>query len=181
LVIYDAINHIRNTNQWKLHVVDYTKFASDAASGNLPAVSWITEPKMYADKPPKSVCGGENWTVSQINTIMNNPSLWNNTAIIISWDDWGGFYDHVVPPAGPTNANLQYGLRIPVLVISPYAKGGTVDHRLYSFPSVLKYIEDNFSLPPLNTVDGQANSLMNAFNFSQQPLPPLVLQPRTCP
>ncbi len=119
--------------------------------------------------------------MSQINTIMNNPSLWNNTAIIISWDDWGGFYDHVVPPAGPTNANLQYGLRIPVLVISPYAKGGTVDHTLYSLPSVLKLIEDKFSLPPLNTVDGQANSLMNAFHFSQPPLPPLVLQPRTCP
>lgn len=178
---YDAINHIRNTPQWKLHVVDYTRFAADAASGNLPAVSWITEPKMYADKPPKSVCGGENWTVSQINAVMHNPSLWNNTAIIISWDDWGGFYDHVVPPAGPTNANLQYGLRIPVLIISPYAKGGTVDHTLYSLPSVLKFIEDNFSLPALGTVDGQANSLMNAFNFSQPPQPPFVLQARTCP
>jgi phospholipase C len=178
---YDAIKHIRQTSQWQQHVVDYTQFAADAASGSLPAVSWVTEPKADADKPPKSVCGGENWLVSQLNTVMNNPTLWSSTAVIVSWDDWGGFYDHVTPPAGPTNTNLQYGLRIPVLIISPYAKAGTVDHNLYSFPSVLKFVEDNFNLPSLGTVDGQATSLMNAFNFTQPPLPPLTLQQRTCP
>jgi phospholipase C len=177
---YDAINHIRNTSQWKEHVVAYTKFASDATSGNLPTVSWLTEPQEYSDHQPYSVCVAENWLVSQINAVMQNPALWYNTAIIVTWDDWGGFYDHVNPPAGPTNANLQYGLRAPVLIISPYANAGTVDHTLYSFPSVLKFIETTFNLPALGTLDSQANDLSIAFNFSQQPLSPLILQQRTC-
>lgn len=117
---------------------------------------------------------------------MGNSSLWASTAIVLVWDDFGGFYDHVVPPAQPINAQIGYGSRVPALVISPYARPGYVDHTMYSFPSVLKFVEDIFGLPTLTSmdsqsIDGQSNDMFNAFNFSQTPLPPLILSQRTCP
>jgi phospholipase C len=176
---YDAIDQIRNTSQWQAHVVDYTQFIHDAASGNLPAVSWLVEPADVSDHPRHSVCAGENWTVEQMNALMNNPSLWATTAIILTWDDFGGFYDHVVPPQGP-NSQIEYGFRVPTIIISPYAKAGFIDHTLYSFPSMLKFVEDIFALPSLGNLDNQANDMFAAFDFNQQPLPPLVLAQHTC-
>lgn len=177
---YDAIKHIRFGPDWTTHVVPYTQFATDAASGNLPSVSWLVEPGKLSDHPPHSICAGENWTVQQINAVMSNPQLWASTAIILTWDDWGGFYDHVAPAAGP-NPQIEYGFRVPAIIISPYAKAGFVDHTFYSFPSMLKFAEDLFGLPSLTTLDGQANNMFNSFNFTQTPLPPLVLQQRSCP
>ncbi|HLH60865.1 MAG TPA: alkaline phosphatase family protein [Ktedonobacteraceae bacterium] len=176
---YNAISDIRNTQQWQQHVVDYTQFAKDAAAGTLPTVSWLVQPSSVSDHPPASVCVGENFTVQQINAIMNNQSLWSSTAIFLTWDDWGAFYDHVVPPTGP-NKYLEYGLRAPLIVISPYVKPGFIDHTFYSFPSMLKYVETTLNLPSLGGLDQQANDLTNVFNYSQQPLPPLVLQTRSC-
>jgi phospholipase C len=176
---YDAINHIRNTSQWAAHVVNYANFAKDAAWGNLPSVSWLVEPQVDSDHPPYSICTGENWTVQQINAVMINPNLWNNTVIILTWDDFGGFYDHVAPPVGP-NGQIMYGFRVPAIIISPYAKEGFIDHTRYSFPSILKLIETTFGLPSLNTLDGQSNGLTNSLDFLQYPLPPLLLQPRDC-
>ena len=177
---YDAIQDIRNTKQWQQHVVDYTQFAKDAASGNLPTVSWLVTPASISEHPPVSVCVGENWTVQQINAIMNNKSLWSSTAIFLTWDDFGGFYDHVVPPKGP-NPQIGYGLRAPLIVISPYARPHYVDSTFYSFPSMLKFAETTLGLPSLGGLDQQSNDLINVFNFNQQPLPPLILQTRTCP
>ncbi len=177
---YDAINHIRNGSDWTNNVVDYKQFATDAASGNLPAVSWLVQPGNVSDHPPYSICAGENWSVQEINAVMNNASLWAHTAIILTWDDWGGFYDHVVPPRGP-NPHIEYGERVPALIISPYARAGFIDNTFNSFPSMLKFVEDTFSLPSLTSLDGQSNDLFSAFNFNQTPLPPLVLQQRTCP
>ncbi len=177
---YDAIDHIRNGPDWQTNVVDYTNFLKDAQAGTLPAVSWLVEPTKVSDHAPSSVCAGENWTVQQINAIMNNPALWPNTAIILTWDDFGGFYDHVPPPSGP-NGLIMYGPRVPALVISPYSKAGTVDHTMYSFSSMLKMVEDNWTLPALTAMDGQSNSLMLTQDFTQTPLPPLPLTSRTCP
>ncbi len=177
---YDAINHIRNGPDWKNNVVPYTQFASDAANGQLPHVSWLVQPSNLSDHPPYSVCAGENWTVSQINAVMGNQQLWASTAIVLTWDDWGGFYDHVPPPRGP-NPVIQYGFRVPTIVMSPDAIPGYVDHTFYTFSSILKFVEDNWGLPSLTGLDGGSNDMQASFNFNQQPLPPLVLQQRTCP
>ena len=173
---YDEINHIRNTSLWTEHVVSDTQFATDAASGNLPAVSWlVTGPEN--EHPPSSACQGENWTVQQLNTLMNGPN-WSTAAVFLTWDDFGGFYDHVPPP--PMDI---YGLgpRVPLLIISPYARAGTISHTQYEFASVLKFIEDRFNLAPLTQRDANANDTTDSFNFSQTPLPTLILKPQTCP
>jgi len=173
---YDEINHIRNTSLWAEHVVSDTQFATDAASGNLPAVSWLVT-GANNEHPPGSACQGENWTVQQLNTLMQGPD-WSSSAVFLTWDDFGGFYDHVAPP--PMDI---YGLgpRVPLLIISPYAKPNYISHTQYEFASVLKFIEDRFGLPPLTSRDANANDTTDSFNFSQTPLSPLILNQRTCP
>ncbi len=177
---YDAIYDIRNTEEWGKHVVAPSAFEADVASGNLPAVSWLVPSSITSEHPPYVACDGENWTVQKINAIMNNPTLWATTAIIVTWDDFGGFYDHVAPPVGP-NPQIQYGFRVPALIISPYAKPHFVDHEFYTFTSLLSFAEKVFNLPPINAVDASSTALLNAFDWAQAPLPPLVLQTRTCP
>jgi len=177
---YDAIQSIRNTNQWNQHFADYTQFVKDAAAGTLPTVSWLVQPGYVSDHPPISICAGENWTVQQINAIMQNKPLWNSTAIFLTWDDFGGFYDHVKPSNGP-NPKIEYGFRAPLIVISPYAKPHYIDHTVYNFTSMLKFAETTLGLPSLGGLDKQSNDLVHAFDFTQQPLPPLILKQRTCP
>src|SRR5439155_22342798 len=100
----------------------------DAAAGTLPPVSWLVEPGGVSEHPPHSVCAGENWTVQQLNAVMGNAAMWQETVVILTWDDFGGFYDHVVPPRKAPNTYIEYGLRVPTLLISPYSKTGFVDH-----------------------------------------------------
>lgn len=172
----DAINHIRNTNLWE-NVVPTSNFISDALNGNLPAVSWIVTGDPDNEHPPDSTCLGENWSVAQVNAVMQGPD-WDSSAIVIVWDDFGGFYDHVVPPVVD---GFGLGIRVPALIISPYVYAGRISHTQYEFSSVLKTIEEAFDLPPLTTRDAEANDLYDNFNFAQAPLSPLVLQPRACP
>jgi phospholipase C len=175
--VYDSIRHIRDTAAWAQHVVPDTEFASDAMKGALPAVSWLTTTFAQSEHPPSSVCQGENWTVEQINAVMEGP-LWNSTAIFLTWDDYGGFYDHVPPPDLD-----RYGLgpRVPLLIISPYAREGYISHTQYEFSSVLKFVEERFNLQPLTARDEGANDMTDSFDFSQAPLPPLILAKRDCP
>ncbi|MBV9101743.1 MAG: hypothetical protein JOZ46_05830 [Candidatus Dormibacteraeota bacterium] len=180
LQAYDAIRHIRYGADWTTHMADTSKFVSDVQSGNLPAVSWLVLPWNYSDHPGHSICVGENGVVADLNAVMANQSEWSSTAVFLTWDDFGGFYDHVVPPPGP-NPQIGYGFRVPAIVISPYAKPGYVDDTMYSFPSMLKFIEDTYGLPSLTSFDGSSNDMFNAFNFSQTPQPPLPLQQRACP
>lgn len=175
--VYNNIKHIRYGPDWATKMENESQFDNDALTGSLPAVAWLTAPNEKTEHPNYSTCYGENWTVDRINSIMQGPD-WNSTAIFLAWDDFGGFYDHVAP------AQIdRYGLgpRVPLIIISPYAKGGTVIHTQYEFSSVLKFIETTFSLPNLGTRDVTANNMMDAFDFTQSPLPPLVLQQRTCP
>jgi phospholipase C len=174
---YDAINHIRNTSMWTDHVVDWNNFVSDAQNGNLPAVSWLVADSTDSDHPPNSACAGENWTVNQINAVMQGPD-WNSTAIFLTWDDFGGFYDHVAPFSFDY---YGFGVRVPMIIISPYAIPGSVTHTQYEFSSVLKFIETRFGLTSLTARDAAANDMTDGFNFNQTPLPPLVLSTRTCP
>jgi phospholipase C len=177
---FDAIKHIRMGPDWQSHVVDYRQFSTDAEAGTLPPVSWLVEPNNVSDHPPASVCAGENWTVDQINAVMSNPQQWAHTVIILTWDDFGGFYDHVMPPQGP-NPAIMDGLRVPAIIISPYAKPGFVDHTTYTYASMLKLVEDTFGLPSLTSLDSTSNDMINSFDFKQQPQSPLFLQTRDCP
>lgn len=174
---FDAINHIRNSSLWTTNVVSPTEFITDAG-GQLPAVSWVVAPGGDLEHPPASTCAGENWTVQQINAVMQGPN-WNSTAIFLAWDDFGGFYDHVAPP--PDNDQFPLGPRVPLVIISPWAIPGKVSHTVYEFSSVLKFIETVFGLPALTNRDANAHDMLDSFNFGQTPNPPLVLQTRQCP
>ncbi|HEX6510327.1 MAG TPA: alkaline phosphatase family protein [Chloroflexota bacterium] len=178
---FDAVKHIRFGPAWQHHVTPYTQFAQDARAGRLPAVSWLVEPQKYSDHPSLgSICDGENWTVQQLDAIMSNPREWAQTAVILTWDDWGGFYDHVRPPQGE-NPYIMDGLRVPAIVISPYARRGYVDHTTYTYASMLRFAEVVFGLQPLSSLDARAKDMRNAFDFTRRPAPPLALQEHSCP
>lgn len=174
----NSFTQFRNTTLWTTNIEDYSNFASDVAAGNLPAVSWISPGRIQSEHPPQDFCPGEDWTVQQINAIMSNPTLWSSTVIFITWDDFGGFYDHVPPPA---RDQFPLGPRVPLLIISPYAKSGYISHTQYEFASVLRFIEERFGLSALGDRDRTANDTTDSFDFSQPPLPPLILTPRSCP
>jgi phospholipase C len=170
------------------HVVDSSRFYSDARQGTLPAVSWIVPNGAVGEHPDSSIAVGQAYVTNLINSVMAGPD-WPSTAIFLAWDDWGGFYDHVVPPKVDANG---YGLRVPALVISALAKRGVVDHQMLSFDAYLKFIEDDFlggaRIDP--RTDGRADprpdvresvrglgDLTADFDFKQAPRPPHPLPP----
>ncbi len=163
-----------------------SSFLDEARAGTLPAVSWVVPDGQVSEHPPAKVSAGQSYVTSLINAVMQGPD-WDSSAIFLAWDDWGGFYDHVVPPSVDQNG---YGLRVPGLVISPYAKRGYTDHQTLSFDAYLKFIEDDFlngqRLDP--RTDGRPDprptvrenvsilgNLVNDFDFSQAPRPPMLL------
>ena len=158
-------------------VVDESTFLPDVAAGRLPNVSWVIPPVAVSDHPAYgALCEGENWTVETINALMDSP-YWKHMAIVLTWDDFGGFYDHVAPP----HVDLYgYGPRVPALIISPYAKRGFVDHDTMEFASVLKLIETVFDLPSMTARDRHANDMLDAFNFRRPPTAPHLLPLRDC-
>jgi len=174
---YDSINHIRYGADWSVNIVPETQFVTDALNGNLASVNWVVTPDGTSDHPPNSVCAGENDSVSKITAVMQGPQ-WGSTAMFVFWDDFGGFYDHVPPPQIYT-----YGLgpRVPLLIISPYARPGYVSSTVYSAVSLLSFAENIFGLAPLLESDTLANNVADSFDFTQNPNPPLILQQRTCP
>lgn len=174
---FDAINDVRNGPDWA-KVVDSSNFVTDVQNNQLPAVSWVITPFWQSEHPNASTCEGENATVTEMNALMQNSALWNTTAVFVVWDDFGGMYDHVAPPDVDT---FGLGPRVPLLVISPYARKAHISTTQYEFSSVLKFIEERFGLPPLTTRDANANDITDSFNFNQKPLAPLVLQTRQCP
>ena len=174
---YNAINQIRNSSLWSEHVFPMSQFVTDAQNGNLASVNWLVPDTADSDHGPASVCAGENWAVTQINAVMQGPD-WPTTAIFLTWDDFGGFYDNAAP-ASPDY--YGFGPRVPMIIISPYALANTVVHTQYEFSSVLKFIETRYGLGNLTLRDLDAADMTDAFNFSQTPLPALVLNTRTCP
>ncbi len=171
----NIINHIRYSSLWTTNIAPSTEFVTDALNGNLPAMSWVvTGPE--SEHPPNSSCRGENWTVAQINAVMQGPD-WDSTAIFVTWDDFGGFYDHVPPPY---TDQFGLGARVPLLIISPFAKSGYISHTQYEMSSILKFVEERFGLPSLTARDAAANDTLDSFDFTQPPLDPLVLSPRKC-
>ena len=161
-------------------------FYADARNGTLPAVAWIVPNGEVSEHPPARVSVGQAYVTGLVNAIMEAPT-WNSTAIFLAWDDWGGFYDHVVPPSVDKNG---YGLRVPALVISPYARRGYVDHQTLSFDAYLKFIEDDFlsgaridpstdgrpdARPDVREDQTGLGDLRADFDFAQDPRPPVVL------
>jgi phospholipase C len=164
-------------------------FLAAVKSGTLPSVSWIAPNKRDSEHPSAKVSLGQRYVTRLINAIMQGPE-WNSTAIFLSWDDWGGFYDHVRPPQVD---ELGYGIRVPGLVISPYAKQGLVDHQILSFDSYLKFIEDDFldgerldpktdgrpdPRPSVREAEPILGDLRQDFDFSQEPRAPILLPRR---
>ncbi len=149
------------------HIVDLSEYYTDAQNGTLPAVSYIV-PAGASEHPPGSIASGQKFVRGLIQELQRS-QLWSSSAFILTYDDWGGWYDHVPPPQVD---DYGYGFRVPTIVVSPYAKKGYVDDTLLDFTSILKTIEYNWELKTLSTRDAQANNMLNAFDFSQAPRPP---------
>lgn len=173
---FDSIRHIRYSKQWKTNVRNTDVFERNLAQGRLPAISWVTTALKYSDHPPASICVGQNWMAKQVNAIMSS-RYWKSTAIVITWDDFGGFFDHVTPPY--VDGHMM-GPRVPTIVISPYARSHYIDHDQYDFRSILEFLEGTFHLPHNSKYDRNVNSIANMFDFRQQPQQPLKLAPLNC-
>jgi len=155
-------------------------FVKDARAGNLPTVSWLyagESTQLYGDlseHPPANITPGMEWTMQQIQAVVDG-GLWGKTAIFITWDDWGGWYDHVTPPQIETwqdGTQFRYGPRVPCLVVSPYAKRAYISHTLHSHVSLLAFCEKNFGLPAITKRDKEASDMSDCFDFTQTPLQP---------
>jgi len=154
------------------NLADPSQFLTDVKGNNLPSVAWVMpQTDESSEHAPYDISLGQSAVVSEINAVMSSSS-WNSTAIFLTWDDSGGWYDHVSPPQLDRYGD---GFRVPCLIISPYAKHGLVDHTQGDFTSLLKFTETDYSLPPLTSRDASANDLVEAFDFSQAPRAPLLL------
>jgi hypothetical protein len=166
-------------------------FFTDAAAGSLPSVSWVIPNAKYSDHPPSLTSNAQDWVASLVNAVMSGPD-WSNSAIFLTWDDWGGFYDHVLPPVVD---EYGYGMRVPSLLISPWARRGFIDHQELSFDAYNKLIEDVFlhgqrlnprtdgrpdPRPDVRESEPALGNLARDFDFRQAPIPKLI-QPVTTP
>jgi phospholipase C len=172
------------------NVVDTSEFFKNLADGKLAAVNWLIPSQELSEHPRELVSRGQAYVTQLINAVMKSP-FWSTTVIFLTWDDWGGFYDHVVPPQVDSNG---YGLRVPGLTISPWVKPHTIDHQVYSHDAYLRFIEDVFldgarldpsndgrpdDRPTVRETVAELGNLLDEFDFDQHPNPALVLPP--CP
>jgi len=182
LPYFDTVRH----DGQLANIQSVSRFYTAAKSGTLPAVSWVVPSGRVSEHPSARISAGESYVTSLVNAVMRSPD-WSSTAIFLAWDDWGGFYDHVVPPRVDENG---YGFRVPAIVISPYAKQGYIDHQILSFDAYAKFIEDDFlrgqRLDP--RTDGRPDprptvretvpilgDLKRDFDFNQAPRAPVLL------
>jgi phospholipase C len=165
---YEAIDHVFYGNKWSSNNISpQTQVLSDIANGELAQVTWIVPDWLHSDHPGNNSNEGPDWVASIVNTIGASP-FWNSTAIFINWDDWGGFYDHVAPQSID---NMGPGFRVPLIVVSPFAKHGYVSHQVFETASLVSFTEKNFGLPSLGARDAMANDLSDCFDYSQEPMP----------
>jgi phospholipase C len=163
---YRAIHKIFYGPDWKTNISSpNTNIFSDIKGGTLPAVSWVI-PTLYDSDHPASGCNGGPWWVTKVVNALGTSSYWDSTAIILLWDDWGGWYDNA-PPAQINYTSL--GFRVPMIVISPYAQPKYISHTHYNFGSILKLMEQTFGLGSLGTTDASAPSMEDIFDFTQTP------------
>ena len=188
LPFFDTVRDDRQVR----NITSVTNYYKAARSGTLPAVSWVMPSGPVSEHPPALVSAGQGYATNLVDAAMRSKD-WRSTAIFLSWDDWGGFYDHVRPPRVD---RFGYGLRVPGLVISPYARRGYIDHQVLSFDAYVKFIEDDFlggrridpatdgrpdPRPDVRENNPTLGNLVRDFDFRQSPRPPLLLEsfPRT--
>lgn len=166
-----AFKAVRDNPEAMKHLVGLQDFYRDLRDGALPEVSWIVPMMRDSEHPPQPLANGMWYVTSLVNAVMQS-QYWNDSVIFLTWDDYGGFYDHVPPP---TVDAFGYGPRVPAIIISPYAKPGHISHYEYDFTSILKFIEVRWNLGHLTARDDRANDLSDAFDFEQKPNAPLVI------
>ena len=160
---------------WSNVIIPQKQILTDIANNQLPAVSWVIPTGQNSDQAGSTTnTGGPSWVASIVNAI-GISSYWSNTTIIITWDDWGGWYDHVPPPqviddSTSWGSGYIYGFRVPLIVVSPYARAGYISHVTHDFGSILNFIEQIFGLSSLGYADARADDLSDCFNFSQTPI-----------
>jgi phospholipase C len=174
LSAFQAIRHIRYGSDWMNNVISpNTQVLTDIANGHLAQVTWIVPALSYSDHPGRaSTNEGPDWVGAITNAIGASP-FWDSTVIFISWDDWGGWYDHVNPPQVD---NMGYGFRVPVVIVSPYARSGYISHVDHEASGILTYIQEVYGLPSLGARDATADDFADCFDYSQTPQPYVQLK-----
>ena len=164
----DSFSPLRYGVYWSRNVVSpETQVLADIQNGQLAQVTWVVPSGMNSDHPGSYSKTGPSWVASIVDAI-GASQFWGSTAIFVTWDDWGGWYDHVPPPQLD---DMGLSFRVPLLVISPYARHGYVSHVQHEFGSILHFTEENFGMPSLNESDARADDLSDCFDFSQTPAP----------
>jgi phospholipase C len=170
---FDAIWRVHYSREWKQNVRSpETRVLNDIGARQLPAISWVVPSLLNSDHAGTQSATGPQWVATIVNAV-GRSAYWKDTAIVIMWDDWGGWYDHVAPPQYPdpqTGAYEGLGFRVPLIVVSPYARRGYVSHHQHEIASSLHFIEAIFGLPTLNQADKRADALEDMFDFTQTPL-----------
>lgn len=163
---YKAFSYVQNSPSAMGKFKSSSSFKSDLQAGRLSQVSWIIGAPSGDEHPPKNIQAGEDSVADDIVNVVGTSAYWPSASIFVTWDDYGGFFDHVPPPEVDS---FGYGFRVPCLVISPYAKAGFIDSTVNDHTSILKFVETRYGLSPLSTRDAKANGLLEAFDFTQTP------------
>lgn len=169
---WNAFNGIRDVfydkPYWDAHIRSVDRLVQDIEANRLPAVTWVTPRFELSDHPPYSSAFSHNWVTDITNALMES-DLWSESVLFITWDEWGGFYDHVMPKAID---EVGLGFRVPLLTISPYARRGLIDDEVGEFSTPLRFISDNWGLDPLTPRIANTHNMEHLFDFSKPPRPP---------
>jgi phospholipase C len=163
---YQSFEYVQKTPGARAHFRPPAAFASDLKGGALAEVSWVIGAAAGDEHPPANVRSGEAGVADGIINPLGQSPVWPSLALFVTWDCYGGFYDHVPPPQVDA---FGYGFRVPCLIVSPYARAGFIDHTVNDHTSILKFIETRYGLSPLSSRDAQANGLAEAFDFASPP------------
>ncbi|MGZ5292356.1 MAG: alkaline phosphatase family protein [Actinomycetota bacterium] len=167
---YNGIANVFHTDMWHEHVRPVDRLVQDIEAGSLPPVTWVTPRFELSDHPPFSTGHSHNWITDIVNAVMKSPE-WEHTAIFLTWDEWGGFYDPVMPPEVDP---VGLGIRVPLLTISPYTRRGVIDDELGEFSTPLRFIADNWGLEYLTPRIANTHNFEHVFDFSKKPRPPVL-------
>jgi phospholipase C len=165
---YNGVGNVFHSDLWHEHVRPVDRILDDIDSGALPAVTWITPRFQLSDHPPFSSGHAHNWVTSIVNRVMRS-DMWEHTAIFLTWDEWGGFYDPVLPPQVD---HVGFGIRVPLLTIAPYVRRGVIDDEVGEFSTPLRFISDNWGLDPLTDRIRDAHNFEHVFEFGRKPRAP---------